>query len=237
MWQGAGRYPWQIQCLSGGEPGRYLSPRRRKGSRGQLRSCPQPHCRQGRGQGAHCKAGLNYGAVPLQSRERGQQEQPQHGAGLAPNPPSPGARDGAWRGDGGLPSPCLLGLAPFPTCLGTIWCLLYLFCCGSGRRAGFHCLREEVGRRTGTCPCPAGCPEPGLSGLRGSNPRTVRPRNPGGGGPAGAGCRPSTLAAAELSTPERGAGWGRNAWQRRPDSSQPGSAAATGMLGEPSTEK
>lgn len=137
-----------------------------------------------------------------------------------------------------LPSPCLLGLAPFPTCLGTIWCLLYLFCCGSGRRAGFHCLREEVGRRTGTCPCPAGCPEPGAPRAAGHQPpHGAAPKPDGGEVRGGAGCRPSTLAAAELSTPERGEGWGRNAWQRRPDSSQPGSAAATGMLGEPSTEK
>lgn len=52
--------------------------------------------------------------------------------------------------------PYLLGLAPFPTCLGTIWRLLYLFCCDLGRRAVFHCLAEEVGRRHRNMPVSRG---------------------------------------------------------------------------------
>lgn len=59
----------------------------------------------------------------------------------------PRARGGSGVGLEVCHRPYLLGLAPFPTCLGTIWRLLYLFCCDLGRRAVFHCLAEEVGRR------------------------------------------------------------------------------------------
>lgn len=54
--------------------------------------------------------------------------------------------------------PYLPGLAPFPTCLGTIWRLLYLLGCDSGRRAVLHCLAEEVGRRHGNMPVSPGIP-------------------------------------------------------------------------------
>lgn len=186
MWQGAGRYPWQIQCPSGREPGRYPSPRRRKGSRGQLRSHPQPHCRQGGGQGAHCRARLSYGAVPLQSRERGQQEQPRHGAGLAPNPPSPGARDGAWRGDGGFAIPLPPGFGPISNVSWHHMVLALFVLLRLGKEGRLSLSARGGGTQDGNVPVSRGMPRAGGSpGCGAPTPARCGPETRWGGGPGG----------------------------------------------------
>lgn len=78
------------------------------------------------------------------------------GTGLPQGQPWLGAGMGTGVGMEACHLPYLLGLAPFPACLGTIWRLLYLFCCDLGRRAVFHCLAEEVGRRHRNMPVSRG---------------------------------------------------------------------------------